>query len=183
MSLHDDPSDWDRCSVGFVDAVTDTHVRLRSITTHGAEAGFEIRPLASITGVEQEDEDNDYLDKIRRLLAFDGPKRVRPWPMGDDPIRDALHASMKSGQIISVWGHASDGFVLCGIVTMLGDDSAVIRTVDQYGENDGMATVRLDTIRGIDFATAEEQVKQFLRQSYLRDGAPLDSSSSRDVHR
>ena len=76
---------------------------------------------------------------------------------------------MKTNRIVSVWGKARDGFALCGIVTLLGDDSAAIRTVDQYGENDGMATVKLASIRGIDYATADEQAKQFLRNSSESD--------------
>ena len=170
VSLHEDPSNWDRCCVGFVDAMSNSHVRLRSVTTRGTEGGFEIRPLASIAGVEQEDEDNDYLGKIRRLMSFGGAKSVESWCMGNDPIRDALRRSMDTGQIVSVWGDANEGFVLCGIVTLLSDDSAVVRTVDQYGEDDGAATVRLSSIRAIDYATEEEQIKQFLRESYAADG-------------
>ena len=72
VEVHHDPNDWQLCEVGYVDAIFEDSVRIRSVMTRGETMGFEVHLLAAIVGVMTDDGDNDYLDKIARLTTRRG---------------------------------------------------------------------------------------------------------------
>ena len=52
VGIHLDPSNMSSCSVGYVDAIDDTKVRLQAISSEGENAGYEIRLLNEIYRVD-----------------------------------------------------------------------------------------------------------------------------------
>lgn len=61
VGIYLDPSNMSSCSVGYVDTVDDTLVRLRLVSPEGKSAGYGIRLLKEIYRV---DVDTFYLRKI-----------------------------------------------------------------------------------------------------------------------
>ena len=173
VSLHSDPEDWGQCSVGYVDLLTEKHVRLRSLTSRGEARGFEIRRLRDVVKVESGDK---YLAKVARLAEGAGAvfTEVQPdWASTGDLVTDTLRQALLDGVIVTVWGGDSDDPVV-GLVRALTEDCVSLRVVNEYGEDDGISTIPLANVTDIDFATESEQIRQFLRGETLRQEAPTE---------
>ncbi|WP_339717285.1 hypothetical protein [uncultured Sneathiella sp.] len=161
ISVYVDPDDWGRFSVGYVDKVTETHVRLRAISPFGEDAGFEIRPLSEISKIER---DGKYEAKIENLRHNRGHVFTEINPDSQSSgnlIEDTLKQSHRDRAVIVLWGHDPDDS-LTGYVEALGTEIVSIRLINEFGENDGVATMKLDEITSIDFNTRDEQVRKFL---------------------
>ena len=178
VGVYTNPDRPDRLNVGYVDDLTDTDVRIRSVTPNGDVVGFEIYPLSAILRVNEDDGNDDYLDKIRRIVGKrdDVFCSISGWGQQESGIRAALTESMAKVQIISVHRGTDEEEGLTGLVTSVAAETVRMLTVDQYGEDDEDAEIRIDEITSIDYATEHEQVRQYLRSSYASDDAVEDGS-------
>ncbi len=161
VSVYVDSDDWGRFSVGYVDAITDSHVRLRAVSKYGEPAGYEVRPLAEIFKVEF---DGRYEKKIERLNQNQGKIFNEILPQrksAGDLIVDALRQSLDESVVIVVWG-ADIEDSLVGYVEQLENDVVTLRLINEYGEDDGRSSIEIDEITSVDFNTQSEQVRKFL---------------------
>jgi len=161
VSVYVDSDDWDQYSVGYVDVITDTHIRLRAISKNGESAGFEIRVLSEIFKVEF---GGKYEQKLEKLIDNQGKifKEISPKQDGSDNlIFSALQQSLNESVVIVVWGNDPDDS-LVGCVEKLEGDSVSIRLINEFGEDDGLSTIEVDEITSLDFNTQSEQVRNFL---------------------
>ena len=161
VSLHSDPANWRQCSVGYVDLLTEKHVRLRSLTPRGEARGFEIRQLREIVKVESGDK---YLAKVARLARSHGAVFTEgqpDWASTGDLVTDTLRQALLDGVVVTVWGGDPDDPVV-GVVRTLTENCVSFRLVNEYGEDDGISTIPLADVTDIDFATESEQIRQFL---------------------
>ncbi|MBU2714148.1 hypothetical protein [Zooshikella harenae] len=161
VSVYVDSDDWDQYSVGYVDLITETHVRLRSISKNGEDAGFEIRPLSEIFKIEH---GGKYEQKIEKLIQNQGSifSEVKPSSSSSsDLIRDSLQQSLDESVCVVVWGGDPDDS-LVGYVENMESGLVSIRLINEFGEDDGLSTIEIDEITSLDFNTRSEQVRQFL---------------------
>lgn len=163
VSIYTDENDWGRYSVGYVDSVTDVHVRLRAVSGLGEPAGFEIRALSEIAKFEY---GGKYERKIEKLVAGQGavfndvnPKEASTGNL----IVDSLMQSIEESIIVVVWGgdHTDS---LVGYVEAIDADVVTVRLIDQFGEDDGCSVIRIDEITAVNFNTRAEQARRFLNK-------------------
>ena len=130
--------------------------------------GFEVHLLTSIVGVMSDDGDNDYLDKISRLAMRRGEfSDVPPLPHGG--LAATLREAMRRQRVVKIVRAYGEGDALCGIVRAMTDDTMSVQTVDQYGEDGGLATVLVRGVASVHLGTEEEQILDYLRESYARN--------------
>lgn len=169
VQIHRNPKDWGRFQVGYVDAIDGESVRIRSVSDRGRVLGFEVYALEAVTGVVLDDGANDYLDKLSRLVRGrrDMYRKVSSWRQSG--IRGALEEAMRRQRIVSIGRAHDEEESPCGIVRAMTDDAVSVQLVDQYGEDDGLATIPIEGINAVHFGTEDEQVLDFLRGSYADD--------------
>ena len=163
VSVYVDSDDWGQYSVGFVDVVSETHVRLRAVSKNGESAGFEIRALTEIFKIES---GGKYEHKIEKLNQSQGKvfKEVNPKDESSgDLIFDALQQSLNESIVIVLWGNDPDDS-LVGYVEMLDAKLVSLRLINEFGEDDGLSSIEIDEIMSIDFNTQSEQVRKYLYQ-------------------
>lgn len=161
VSIYVDSDDWGRFSLGYVDLLTDTHVRIRALSNYGEPAGFEIRPLSEIVKIEV---DGKYERKLERLSKNQGKIFAEVQPRSEsegDLIRDTLQQSLDESVLIVVWG-ADQEDSLVGYVEKLESDLVTLHLIDEFGEDDGVSTIGVDEVTSIDFNARSEQVRSFL---------------------
>ena len=154
-------ADDDAFSAGFVDALSDSHVRLRSVGAAGRPNGIEIRPLESVRRVETE---SAYLTRrLQPLMEHWGSRRI--WSeqrlVGDraDLVVDALALSLEHRTVVTIWIGSKQ---YTGPVVKLADDAGTIVDLDNYGRPEGEFAFRIGDIDALDFGTEHERMAQFL---------------------
>ena len=154
-------ADEDDFSAGFVDALSETHVRLRSVSAAGRPNGIEIRPLDDVRRVETESE---YLTcRLQPLMAHWGSRPM--WPeqrlVGDrsDLVADALAVSLKDRTVVTIWIGSKQ---YTGPVVKLADDAGTVVDLDNYGKPEAEFAFRIGDIDALDFGTEHERMAQFL---------------------
>lgn len=161
VSVYTDPDDWTSFSLGYVDLITDDHIRLRSVSKKGASAGYEIRSFSEISKIEI---GGKYEKKISVLVKNQGKifNEIKPQksPSGD-LILDSLRQSLEESVILVVWG-GDPNECLAGYVEKLESNMVSLRLVDDFGEEDGIATISIEDITSLDFNTSEAQMRKFL---------------------
>lgn len=167
VSAYVDADDWGHYSVGYVDLVTDTHVRFRALSKYGEAAGFEIRLLSEIVKVEY---DGKYENKIEKLSQNQEKifNEIRPSKKSSgDLVWDTLQQSHEDSVVIVVWGNDPDDS-LVGIVEKLDSDLVSVRLINEFGEDDGLSTININEITSLDFNTQSEQVRSFLYKNQAK---------------
>ncbi|POZ52864.1 hypothetical protein [Methylovulum psychrotolerans] len=161
VSAYVNANDWGQYSVGYVDSITNGHVRLRTLSKYGENAGFEIRLLSDIVKIEY---DGKYEKKIELLNKKQGKvfNEIDPNKISSGNLfEDALKQSLEDSVVIVIWGNDPDDS-LVGIVEKLDSELISVRLVNEFGEDDGLSTIKIDEINSIDFNTQSEQVRSFL---------------------
>ena len=160
VSIHSNPDNLDACSVGYVDALTDTHVRLRSVTPGGRLVGYEVRPVEDVVKVEQ---GGEYLERVARLeeagavfVEVEAPQGAKA-----DLIRDTVETAMNTRQYatLSMPTWTED---LVGKVLAVTDLRVTLQLVDRFGKVEGVENIPWRDIDSVDYGTEEEQITGFL---------------------
>ena len=155
--------DEDRFSVGSVDALSETHVRLRALDEGGRAGGIEVRRLAAVSRVQT---DTEYLRRRVEPLARYRMSRRTAWPrqrlVGKNPdlVMDALELSMADRNAVTLW--LTDTRQHTGPVVKLADDAGTIADLDEYGDLDQEVPFRVAGILALDYGCEHERVTQFL---------------------
>lgn len=161
VSIYLDSDDWGCCSVGYVDSLTDDHVRLKAIASDGGQAGFEIRPIIEIFKIEFS---GKYEKKIQ-LLSENHEKvfnEILPQvSTSGDLIQDALEQSLDENILIVIWGQDQDDS-LVGYVEKLDKGLVTLQLINEFGEADGFSVMLQNEITSVDFNTRSEQIRDFL---------------------
>ncbi|MCZ4279812.1 hypothetical protein O4H49_03420 [Kiloniella laminariae] len=164
VSLHSKPENWNKCCVGYVDCVSDEHVRLRAISVYGEAAGYEVRRLSEIFKIEF---DGQYTKKIEKLNQNQGSvfKEVKLYEKSSgDLVRETLESARHESVLVVVWGNDPDDS-LVGYVDKIETDLLTIRLVDEFGVDDGVSVIRFEEITDVDFNTRSEQARIFLHKN------------------
>ena len=142
-----------------MDAITNTHFRLRSVTTSGRRLGYEIRRIDDVLNVEL---DSPYLDRVKMLEEAEPFVDVES-PDTHDFIRDTVEAARNSRNPITVFRvHENDG--ITGFVTATTDLRVTIRMIDRFGQDEGVCSVPWRDIDRLDYGTEEEHARRVLHE-------------------
>ena len=148
-------------SVGWVDAISDTHVRWRSVDKAGREDGIEIRSLDAVTRVVT---GSDYLTRrlkplMERWTSPAWPEQRLTGPVGD-VVMDALRLSLEEGSIATVWMRDTTQYT--GRIMKLAADAGTIADLDEFGALDREVPFQVSDIVGLDFGCEHQRIVQFL---------------------
>lgn len=161
VSIHTEKENWSRCSVGYVDVITDHYVRLQSLSEYGENNGFEIRALSEIFKVEW---GGKYEEKIKKLSEGKGDilsEVLMDKPSSEDLIKDTLKQAYNKTVIVVIFGNDTQDS-LVGYITEIKGNLVEIKLINEFGELDGFAAINIDEILHIDFNTKSEQIRHFL---------------------
>ncbi|OQY56746.1 MAG: hypothetical protein DRR08_00395 [Candidatus Parabeggiatoa sp. nov. 2] len=143
VGIHLDPSNMSSCSVGYVDAIDNTKVRLRAISHEGENAGYEIRLLNEIYRV---DVNTFYLRKIDFLHKNRGQivsetELIQP-AENSDILFSTLREAKDKRVIVILWTEDRDDSII-GYVESLTSQTVQILSIDDYGRNDGFVVINI----------------------------------------
>ena len=155
----------DSFSVGYVDALSKAHVRLRSVDQAGQPDGIEVRSLADVSRVET---GTDYL--VRRMANLVGNRWRAPDDQrltGEDPnlVRDALTLSLADRTVVTIWTSGNSDTQYTGVVAKLGQEAGSMLDLDEYGDVDREVAFRFDAIHSLDFGCLHQRIVQRLHRS------------------
>lgn len=164
VAIHLDPSNMLSCSVGYVDALDNTKVRLRSISTEGKNAGYEIRLLNEIYRV---DVNTFYIRKIEFLhknhdQIFAEIELIQP-AENSDILFSTLREAKYKKVIVILWTEDKDDSII-GYVESLTPETVQILSIDDYGRNDGFVAINIKEIIAADCNARKEQKLRFLHE-------------------
>ncbi len=163
-AIHLDPSNMTSCSVGYIDAVDNTKVRLRAISSEGENAGYEIRPLNEIY---RADVNTSYLRKINFLYKNHGQifseiELIQP-AENSDMLFSTLREAKYKRVIVILWTEDKDDSII-GYVESLTPKTVQISSIDDYGKNDGFVVINIKEIIAADCNARKEQILRFLHE-------------------
>jgi hypothetical protein len=145
IGVFSDPADPAAFMVGWVEAVTDEHVLLRHLSTHGRYDGYR---LLAIDDIFRLDTAGRYLERLRLLSQVREERFVRffkaKMSREADLVTETLLAAQQHELLVRVY--ILDGDHESGWVKDLTHDTVTITRLDEYGIADFEATVHLEAI-------------------------------------
>ena len=168
VSIHLDPANQSECSVGFVEQLSNSEIRLLSISREGEEAGHEVRQLKDIYRV-------DIGGKYEKKIGFLNSKYEDIFcttTLGEPEQDTALIlATLKEAKekelIVVLWTEDPDDSVI-GYIKNITSDGVKILSVDDYGDEDGTIVLELEKITAMDCSSRKAQVIRFLNKNRSR---------------
>ena len=151
-------------SAGWVDSVTDEHVRILSVDPCGRTDGIQVLSLNTVNRVIT---GGEYLElKLEPLMEL-WPKPL--WPEQrltgqlSDLMLDALTLSLEDGLVVSIRG--SNDKEYNGPVVKLTDDAGAIQSLDSYGRMIGAVTFKVADLEALCLGSEDEMVWQHLMKT------------------
>lgn len=163
-SLFIDPDNPDDFVAGYVEALSARHVVLRSVSPFGRYDGFILVRVADVTLAIGED---DYAERLRRLLHYRGEQPTLPFSMQAD--EDLLHAicrnAQEGGRVLTLW--TADGEYV-GRVERLDDMRVTLASLDFFGENPISETLALRDVEQASFGAEDDCLYEVLSRGSAR---------------
>lgn len=162
VSVYTDAISQSACSVGYVDIFNNNEVRLKSISEHGENAGYEIR---SLDGVYKISIDGKYEKKLKSLndditSVFDEYILSSP-KSNTNIIRKTLAEAMENYLIVTVWTSDRSTSIV-GLVEYINNEALNVLSIDDFGDVDGNIVIDINLITDVDCNTKREQVLKYL---------------------
>jgi hypothetical protein len=164
VGIYLDPSNMSSCSVGYVDAIDNTMVRLCSILSDGKNGGYEIRLLKEIYRV---DVDTFYLRKIEFLHQnrdniYSEVELILP-SNNSNVLVSTLKVAKDKRVIVTLWIGGEDNLIV-GYVESLTPQTVQILSINSYGKEEGFIVINLNEIISADCNAKKEQILRFLHE-------------------
>lgn len=140
VSFYSNTTDTEKFSVGFVRAISDEFVLLAHVTTTGYYDGFLLKTLESIFEIKHSGKYEKKLADLYRLQKQNHPDISISY---DSLSISILTHALEKGLIISLGLFNSGLDDIQGYVMEICDDFLKIELIDDYGENDGIATLNI----------------------------------------
>ncbi len=161
VSLYDDYDDRDVFSVGYVDQISDTHVRLKAVNENCEFSGYEIRALSDIYKLEYNGKYEKKIQKINNNI-YKVFKEIEPiMDIKNNLVLSALMQSQKEKIFLCIWGNDPDDFQE-GYVEKVSKKTIKFRLVNQHGEDDGVVVMKIDEITNVNFNSKRAQISSYL---------------------
>jgi len=164
VSLHSDPFDQSKCTVGYVDQIDDIWIRIKAISTEGENAGYEIRLLANIFRI---DVNGAYEKKIEYLRKNTGNIFRKVDLVSTIEENGILLATLKEAQerkmVITLWTKDENDSII-GLIDQVNDNTVKILSIDDYGREDGFILICISEIDSVDCDSRKCQIIRFLNE-------------------
>lgn len=163
IGVFTDASDPGAFSAGWVEALSKDNAVLRHLSPHGRYDGFYLVATQDIFRV---DSAGRYLERLRFLSTAreERTPRLFKMPLDEDAnlVAEMLLAAQSSELLVQV--SILDGDDVSGAVKNVGNDTATITRLDQFGVSDYEAVVHLEAISAMYCDDEELQALRILRQ-------------------
>jgi len=169
VSIHYDPFNMSSCSVGLVEAIDENFVRLKALSTHGQDAGYEVRRINEIFKIEI----GGYYEKKIAFLNNNIGKVFSEKQLGlpyneETILMGCLKQAMIHHLIVVVWCEDSEDSII-GYVKQIAKDSICFLSIDDYGKPDGEIFLKKSSIKYMDCNSTKAQVILFLNEKKFYD--------------
>ncbi len=139
----------EKFAAGFVEAISDKHVVIRSLSVHGRYDGWLLRKLDDVPRMDwggRYEESLLFLARARKTTHPDGFL----FPIGQDTnlISDFLLAAQQHDCMASL-DTGSDANIV-GFIKSVEATTVTVEIIDTNGENNGESVVELDAIERVD---------------------------------
>lgn len=156
------PDPYQSCAVGYVDVLNGQEVRLRSVSRHGEDSGYDVVLTDDILRVEV---DGAYERKVEFLRAhlreWPLPKELPPVPYNESILLTTLRQARENRLVVSL-DTEDEEQVITGFVHSVDAESVRILMVDTFGNDDGETAVRIAAIREMSCNSLADQALRFL---------------------
>jgi hypothetical protein len=170
VAVYTNQGDPTKFSVGYVDRLSRTQVRLRSLSPDGDDDGYEIRDLSGIHKVEL---DGRYERKVAFLNASRGEIfreiELATGPANGDLVVSTLREA-KAKQLPVVLWTADEAQGVGGFVHGLTRSAVTLQSINDFGEEDGLVTLSLHAIADMDCNSRAGQKLTFLYRKWKGSG-------------
>lgn len=154
----------DKCSVGFVGALTEGHVLINHVTYTGLSDGFAIRRVEDIFRI---DFDGQYEQKLEKLYflqkQFHQELITSPISNEINLFKEVLVNSQRSGRVVDICiDYTESQEDVIGRVKEVNDIEVVISRISQEGKDDGESVLFLNDIIKLNCDSQDEHILQLL---------------------
>jgi len=172
VSIYPDINNSECFSVGFIEAMSNDHIIIKSISKNGQYDGYIIRKIENIFRV---DFDGDYEKRLKILYEIqkqEHHKLIQKKARKDTNLfREALKSSMSNKYVVSIeliFTDEEEGEGLFGWVKNISETEVLISKLSYYGHDDGCSIIRFDNIAAINCDTDDEIALRLLNtQKFL----------------
>ena len=158
-SLFIDPQNPDDFIAGFIEAVNQRQVMLRSVSPFGRFDGFIVTRLSDIDLILGED---DYSVRLARLLKARGevPTDEMDVEEGEDLIHAVCRKAVSEDTVVTLWLHDDTEHV--GRVIELNDMRVTIGELDYFGRDPRPLTLTLREVDMASIGAEDDKIYQLL---------------------
>jgi hypothetical protein len=150
---------------GEIVAANEDEFVLKSITQYGQYDGFILNKVHTIFNISH---NGKYEKKISKLAQTQYKNNLR-FQTDDEDLLNALFNFAKANKlIVSIEINFSDNKDIIGFVNDINENTVIIYTVDEYGEDDGVSEVIVNEITSLCVDTIDEQIISLLH-SYNKE--------------
>lgn len=164
-SLFIDPQNPDDFIAGFVEAINQRQVMIRSVSPFGRYDGHIVVRIADVDMVIGED---DYALRLRRLIDARGetPADSVEAEENEDLIHALCRKAMAEDAVMTLW--LNDDVEHVGRVTELNDMRVTIGELDYFGRDPRPATFTLREVEMASIGSEDDKMYQLLSDAPVR---------------
>lgn len=144
----------DEFNLGILLNVDDTNILLQNITPLGRPNGLLLDKISDIVKIAYQ---TQYCCKMKKLLQFDINSLNRLEDCNEDLMLQLLHDVKLNHKMVELQLLQSGCRDVMGFVSDITENTCTIEVIDNYGMNDGICKVSLDTICSIKVDSSEIQ--------------------------
>lgn len=148
--------DFDALSVGVILAFNDKWCLYACVKTDGNFDGYCLEQTESIIRVSR---NTIYLDKIKKLIDKENAVfKVFDLPQSEELFASVMAYIKESKKIFAVKLFDDSDCLIRGYLHDVTDGLMTVRAITDYGEYDGLDTVRISDVTGIYFDSENEEI-------------------------
>lgn len=136
IAVYSLPEKQEFFEVGFLIETDEETIMLESYASDGSADGYLVIHIDDIYRIEQ---DSKYLHAMNQLRAPQRQESMREF--SGNCVDDIICHVQKNNRILTINLLERDGDKVTGYVQEINDDTIVLKTVNEYGEPDGLTTV------------------------------------------
>lgn len=153
-SFYTDKDNTDKFKFGSVIAVNEWEIAIEEITPDGDYDGITVMSTDRVIRVER---GGLYAEKMHKLCCEKTPPDIDYHIDNDNIMLSLLHWALIAKKIISIELINSGYNDIIGYIDDIQDGQCIIKQIDEYGFDDGISYVMLDSITQIICLSQDEQ--------------------------